>query len=197
MSSVTTGLQDLLKLLQSQSVSAGQQSPDGDVDGASGTSQSPPAAAPPSVPAAQPSGQFAADTLTALISAQQSPPTPADIAAKLIGAADGNGDGSLSLEEIQNAISPSGSSGAQASGGSAISGAFAKLDVNGDGALSADELATALQSMFAAHKGHHHHGQRAAGTATASSTTPGSTPTTSSTGITDPIDGTTITSVTA
>ncbi len=203
-SSIATGLHDLMKLLQSQSVSAGQQSPDSDGDGASEVSQSQQTAAPPSVPAAQPSGQFAANTLSALISAQQAPPTPADIAAKLISAADTNGDGSLSLAEVQNAISPNGSSSTQPSNASPLNAAFGKLDTNGDGVLSADELATALQSMFAAHKGHHHHGQYAAAsalasstpptTATAATTTTAST-TTSSTGTNDP--AATTTSVTA
>src|SRR5437879_511844 len=63
-------------------------------------------AADPSTPPAPPAGggagatQFASATLASLLSTQEGPPSSADIAGKVISAADTNGDGSLSLDEV-------------------------------------------------------------------------------------------------
>jgi hypothetical protein len=91
-------------------------------------------------------GRFAADTLSSLLGAQESPPGPSDLAAKLIRDTDSNGDGTLSADEISAAMSK----GDKASSVSSddLTAAIAKLDTNGDGQLSADELTSALQAQF-------------------------------------------------
>jgi Ca2+-binding EF-hand superfamily protein len=156
-------------LLQQQGAQAGQ-----DVPGADSTS----AATTPSP--TQPSGgtsaaQFTSDTLSSLLSAQEAPPTSSDVAAKVISTADTNGDGSLSLAEIEKALGQDTTSGA--SGADALSQAFSKLDTNGDGQVSADELSSALDAQKSAsvaqnapsdkaQKAHAHHGHHAASSST-------------------------------
>ena len=106
------------------------------------------------------SSQFASDTLSSLLSAQTSPSS--DLASKLIGSLDTDGDGSLSQDEVANAVGASSTD---------ISSKFAKLDSNGDGKLSQGELSSALDSAVnsaggppqggpppGVHHGHHHHG---------------------------------------
>ena len=146
-------------LLQQRGAQAGQ-----DVPGADSTS----AATTPSP--TQPSGgtnaaQFTSDTLSSLLSAQEAPPSSSDVAAKVINTADTNGDGSLSLDEIEKALGQDTTSGADA-----LSQAFSKLDTNGDGQISADELSSALDAKKAAggaHHGHHAHHAHAAPTSSA------------------------------
>jgi hypothetical protein len=109
-----------------------------------------------------PSSQFAAGALSALISAQAS--QPQSEAAGIIQALNPNGNGSLSLGQVEQALtgSPSASSSPQQL---AIAGAFAQLDTNGDGQLSQTELAQALTSLqssdpsqgMAGHHHRHHH----------------------------------------
>jgi Ca2+-binding EF-hand superfamily protein len=145
----------LASLFQQQGPPAGQDLPGESAAPAAGatTSPTPPTGAPDA-------SQFAQATLAALLDAQQAPPTSADIAGKVISAADSDGDGSLSLDEVEKALGQDTSSGADG-----LSQAFAALDANGDGKLSQDELASAIDAQKSAsgvhHHGHHHHAQEA------------------------------------
>ncbi len=165
-------------LLKQQPPRTGQDLPSGD-------STTPAAAPAANTQTTAPSAtQFASNTLASLLSAQEAPPSPADVAAKVIKAVDTNGDGSLSLSEVETALglnSTSGSdttSGASSnSGADALSPAFGKIDANGDGQISADELTNALQAQNSdqgaqgVHRGrHHHHHGGAEGVGDASST---------------------------
>jgi len=141
-------------LLQQRGTAAGQ-----DLPGAAD------AAAPSSATAPQPTGglsaaQFASNMLSSLLSTQEAPPSSSDIAAKVIGAADTNGDGSLSLDEVEQALGQDTTSGADALGQ-----AFAKLDTDGDGQISDSELTSALDARQAAggapHAHHAHHAHHA------------------------------------
>jgi len=142
-------------LLQRQVAPAGQ-----DLPGADSASAGP-APSPPQ-PASGPSAaQFTSDTLSSLLSAQEAPPSSADVAAKVVGTADTNGDGALSLDEVESALGQDTTSGADALGQ-----AFAKVDTNGDGSVDANELSSALdaqKSASGAHHAHHaHHAHQAA-----------------------------------
>ena len=131
------------------------------------------ASTPPTPSAQQASGataaQFTADTLSSLLSAQEAPPSSSDVAAKLIGTADTNGDGALSLDEVKSALGQ-GATQNTASGADALGQAFAKLDANGDGQLSASELSSALDAQKSAsgadHAHHAHHAHQAAASST-------------------------------
>jgi Ca2+-binding EF-hand superfamily protein len=147
-------------LLQQQGAQAGQDVPSADATSAT--------TSPPTQPAGGSSAaQFTSDTLSSLLSAQEAPPSSADIAAKVISTADTNGDGSLSLDEVEKALGQDTTSGADA-----LSQAFSKLDANGDGQIGADELTSALDAKKAAggaHHGHHaHHAGQASSTDLAS-----------------------------
>jgi Ca2+-binding EF-hand superfamily protein len=142
-------------LLQPQQAAAGQ-----DLPGADSTTATP-AAATPSAPqptSSPSSAQFATNTLASLLSAQEAPPSSADIAAKIIGVADTNSDGSLSLGEVEKALGADTTTGADSSSGAnALGQAFSSIDTNGDGQISADELTNALDAQKAAHGAHHGH----------------------------------------
>jgi hypothetical protein len=127
--------------------------------------------------AATPSSQFASDLLSALVSAQQSPPSAQTIAGQIISAINPNGNGSLSLSQVEQSLT--GSSATTSPQQQAIAGAYAQLDANGDGSLSQGELASALQSLqqqsdptqaMAGHHHHHHHMQAETAADTTSST---------------------------
>jgi Ca2+-binding EF-hand superfamily protein len=97
------------------------------------------------------------------LSAQEAPPSSSAVAGKIIGVADTNGDGALSLNEVEQALGADTTSGADA-----LSQAFASIDTNGDGQVDASELTNALdaqkgaQGAQAAHHGHHaHHAHQA------------------------------------
>lgn len=155
-------------LLQQQQAAAGQNLP-----GAATTTPAAPAAATAQTTTLS-SAQFASDTLSSLLSAQEAPASSANVAAQVIGAADTNGDGSLSLSEVQQAIG-----GDTTSGSSSLSQAFSQIDTNGDGQISASELTNALSAQNAAQNAggssqaqaahrHHHHGGQGAGGASSS-----------------------------
>lgn len=149
-------LRDLLRT--NGSGSTGQQVPGSDQDvGKSNPSKSSAAPQSPTQPT------MATTTLSSLLDAQQAPPTARDIAAKLIAAVDGDSDGALSLDEIQNALP--GKAKGQAS---KMSDAFTKLDADNDGKLSAAELTSGLEAMF---KAQHHHGHSAYAKANETTTT--------------------------
>ena len=123
---------------------------------------------------------FSGQTLGALTSAQEGAggwrqQMDSIVANSMISQLDSNGDGSLSLSEIQNALGGSSSAGSSTSASTSsntvstldgLAGAFAAVDANGDGELSADELTNALgqlgqgqgQGGVHGHHGHHHHG---------------------------------------
>jgi Ca2+-binding EF-hand superfamily protein len=100
------------------------------------------------------SSQFAADTLSSLLSVQGQTSPGSSLASKLIGDLDTDSDGALSQDEVANAVGASSSD---------ISSKFAKLDGDGDGKLSQSELSSALDSFLkasgpSASHHHHHHG---------------------------------------
>ncbi|WP_372781122.1 EF-hand domain-containing protein [Phenylobacterium sp.] len=133
-----------------------------------GADQTATSATPPTTtqPAGGPNAaQFTADTLSSLLSAQEAPPTSADVAAKVIGTADANGDGALSLDEVEKALGQDTTTGADA-----LSQAFAKVDTNGDGQVDANELTSALDAQKSASGAHHaHHAHHAHQSAPSSS----------------------------
>jgi Ca2+-binding EF-hand superfamily protein len=147
-------------LLQQQTAAAGQ-----DLPGAAAQTTGPHGPPPPAPTASPNAAQFVSDTLASLLSAQEAPPTSADIAGKIIGVADTNADGALSLSEIEKALGADTTSGADA-----LDKAFSSIDTNGDGQISAGELTTALDAKNGAqgaqhtHHGHHAHGAGASST---------------------------------
>lgn len=122
-------------------------------------------AAPPSPPPSGASDKFGDQTLASLISAQEGPPSTSDLANSMLQAADTDGDGELSVDEIAKALGTDTTSGTDA-----LTQAVNKLDTDGDGKLSADELSSGLDAMKQAHHGHHgHHAHKASGAADSSS----------------------------
>jgi len=141
---------------------------------------------------ATPSSQFASNILSALMSAQTQP-NDQTIAGQIISAINPNGNGSLDLPQVEQALT--GSSATTSPQQQSIANAFAQLDTNEDGSLSQGELANALQSLqqddqtqgatgAGGHHHHHHHMQAESpsdpsstssetGSSTASSTTTG------------------------
>jgi Ca2+-binding EF-hand superfamily protein len=159
-------------LLQPQGPGAGQ-----DLPGAAAQPPTADSATAPQPTSSPNAAQFVSNTLASLLSTQEAPPSSANVAAKIIGVADTNGDGSLSLSEIEAALGADTTSGAAASGSHATSGAdalgqaFSSIDANGDGQISAGELTNALDAQKAAHGAHHghHHGRNASELAASSS----------------------------
>jgi Ca2+-binding EF-hand superfamily protein len=164
-------------ILQPQAPPAGRDLPSSDSSAATATATPTPAATPTTATSAD---QVATDTLSSLLSAQEAPPSPADVAQQVIGAVDINSDGELSLSEIENALGANGASsptGATTSlSADALSQAFSSIDTDGDGEISASELTNALaaqngsqdtqalqgqQGPQGAH--HHHHAHHAHG----------------------------------
>ncbi len=154
-------------LLQQQPPAAGQ-----DLPGDAATATSAASASTPT--GATSADQFATDTLSSLLSAQEAPPSSADLASQVMSAVDSNGDGSLSLSEIETALGADTSTGAEASPiASAISQAFSQIDTNGDGEISSSELTSALDAQNQAQGAqqqqgpqgahHHHHHAHAGG----------------------------------
>ena len=170
-------LQQLLGTLQAGHASAAGQTSPGDKAGPAGfagppqgSPLGPPPGPPPQKPAGSASDRFRSDTLATLISAQEAPKA-SDLVNKLITRLDTDGDGQVSLDEIQSALSkPEKASTTGTAQQPDRSAAFAQIDTSGDGQLSADELLAALNAM---HKHHHRHGAQSAtaANANASSTT--------------------------
>ena len=141
-----------------------------------------PTGAPPAA-GSTPSDMFSTDILSVLTSAQAgntdpSAQTASNVAGQMVDQLDTDGDGEVSLSEVQTAL---GADGASASDG--LTNAFAQLDTNGDGSLSTDELTNGLQQMAGGsqgvhgHHGHHgHHGGGAPPTEDADATDPTSDP---------------------
>jgi Ca2+-binding EF-hand superfamily protein len=72
-----------------------------------------------------------------------------DLAGKLVGSADSDGDGLLSASEIGAQLSSAGVTMTDAD----LSSAIGKLDTDGDGKLSGAELAAAIDALRKAHEG--------------------------------------------
>lgn len=122
----------LASLLQQASGSTGQQQP-----GKTGQSAAPPMGPPPGPPPGGGAKQFASDTLSSLLSTQEASGKD-DLANRLIQDGDTDGDGLLSLGEIQTAM------GSEAS--DQLTAAVSNLDTDGDGKLSAEELSAGLEA---------------------------------------------------
>jgi Ca2+-binding EF-hand superfamily protein len=131
----------LNQLLQTPTAASGQ-----DLPGETASVQRP--SAPPLGPPASGGAGFTSGALSGLLSTQEASPAD-DAAGKLLDAADTDGDGTLSLEEIQAAL------GANAAGQTdALTGAIAQLDTDGDSKLGASELSAGIKAHHA-HHGHH------------------------------------------
>jgi Ca2+-binding EF-hand superfamily protein len=181
-------------ILQPQPASAGQDLPSTDATGTASTSTTQMAGQLSGGPSAT---QFVSNTLASLLSAQEAPTSASSIASQIMSVADTNGDGSLSLSEVENALGMSTASGTDStsgansasgtdssSGADALAQAFAQIDTNGDGEISQQELTNALaaqngsqgaqgaQGVHGAHHGgHHHHGASGASGADSTSST--------------------------
>lgn len=99
----------------------------------------PPGGPPPGPPPGGGAQQFASNTLSGLLSTQEEETSAAgDLGSKLIEDTDTDGDGLLSLEELQASL------GTQET--DTLSSALGKLDTDGDGKLSAEELNAGLEA---------------------------------------------------
>jgi EF-hand domain pair len=110
------------------------------------------------------SNQISPQTMSALLDAQSqinaqsqtgttstsASMTPSQALQNLFSDIDGNGDGSISKQEFENALGAGGTNTA------AADNVFNQLDTNGDGSVSLDELKQALQGAGGHHGGHHH-----------------------------------------
>lgn len=131
----------------------------------SSTTGATPAVSAPVTPPAPQTNPFATDMMAVLLQAQSQQSMASQAATGLIGALDTNGDGSLSLSEVDQAMSKTGLTPASTDAStSPFAKAFGKMDTNGDGQLSGSELTAALQTleqtaaagMTAPHRHHHH-----------------------------------------
>src|ERR1700761_6945067 len=104
----------LSMMLQSQSASAGQDLPGAGSASTSSTSTTQTASQLAGGPSA---AQFVSNTLASLLSAQEAPSEASTIASQIMSVADTNGDGSLSLSEIENALGMGSTSGADSASG--------------------------------------------------------------------------------
>jgi Ca2+-binding EF-hand superfamily protein len=142
------------------------------------TQTSNPTSSAPSSGSWSSSGCLSPSTMSALLNAQGQSSTTTTAASTstsrsnalndLFSLLDGNGDGSISKTEFENALGAGGTNVAQADD------VFGKLDKNGDGSVSLDELSSALKG------GHHHHHHAASSDASSGSGT-------SADGTTDPL----------
>jgi Ca2+-binding EF-hand superfamily protein len=136
----------LATLLQQQSKTGQDVQGAAEASGKARPSGPPPGRAHGAPPSGGASGQFAASTLTDLLSTQEGQQASPfdDLAANLIKQADTDGDGSLSAEEIKAAMG--GDSNLSTGETDGLSGAMAKLDTDADGKLSAGELSAGLEA---------------------------------------------------
>lgn len=119
---------------------AGQISP---TDPSSKSAKGPPSGPPPGPPpGAANGGGFSADTLSALLQAQES---GSGGASDVIDEADTNGDGTVSLAELAASLGTDEAS---------VTNAFAKVDADADGQINADEMEAGLKSIGGPHGRH-------------------------------------------
>jgi Ca2+-binding EF-hand superfamily protein len=136
------------------------------------------ASAAPALLGSTPSQQFSSDLLATLISAQAAPPSASNVAGKLISNLDTNGDGTLSLSEVEKALSNGGAVQTSSAATASLTSAFNKIDTNGDGQISQSELTTALQTLVQdaqSQGGNHHHHHHSSGGADQAQAQTGST----------------------
>ena len=163
--SVASLFKEMQALLSSSQVSRGSKTSSAgqDLPGAANLTAASTASAAPSFLGSTPSQQFSSDLLATLISAQAAPPSASGVAGKLISNLDANGDGTLSLSEIENALSNGASAQTSSAATASLTSGFNKIDANGDGQISQTELATALQTLvqdaqsLSGPRHHHHH----------------------------------------
>lgn len=108
--------------------------------------KSPPSGPPPGPPpASMNGGGFSSDTMSALLGSQESSSSSSSsFSSKVIDAADTNGDGTVSLEELAASLSADSTS---------LADAFAKVDSDGDGQITASELDAGLKAKGPPHGG--------------------------------------------
>ena len=153
--------QRLLAMALGQATEAtGQDLPGELQDSKAGAPHGPPPGPPPSGA----SDQFSSQTLSSLISAQEQANGGDNLASKLIGQADSDGDGLLSLTEVQSTL------GGDDSSSTGLTAALGAIDTDGDGKLSASELSAALEKGKAQHAHHGHHAHKTETTDTTSQT---------------------------
>ncbi len=88
-----------------------------------------------------PGGNFAGDTLSALLSSQ----SVDDVAKSVMSAGDADGDGLMSASELTSALSANAPSDAPADASDKMAAdILSALDTDGDGGLSTDEISTAI-----------------------------------------------------
>ena len=111
------------------------------------TEKAPPSGPPPGPPpASMNGGGFSADTMSALLGSQESSSSSgagassssSSFSSEIIDAADTNGDGTVSLEELAASLSTDSSS---------LTDAFAEVDSDGDGQITSTELDAGLKAM--------------------------------------------------
>lgn len=126
-------LNALRDVFQTQSTEpTGQKSPTGQAS--ESAKRPPPPPPPPPPPKSSSGGGFSAETLSALLQAQE---TGSDAAADVIDEADTNGDGTVSLGELAASLGTDEAS---------VSRAFARVDADADGEINASELEAGLKS---------------------------------------------------
>ena len=111
--------------------------------------KAPPSGPPPGPPpASMNGGGFSSDTMSALLGSQESSGSTSaggsSFSSKVIDAADTNGDGTVSLEELAASLSTDSTS---------LTDAFAKVDSDGDGQITSTELDAGLKAMGPPHGG--------------------------------------------
>jgi Ca2+-binding EF-hand superfamily protein len=94
--------------------------------------------------------QMSGPTMDGMMQLQTQPASASDVAAQLVSQLDTDGDGQVSITEIQQALANAGKD-------SDVSRAFTSIDQNADGKLSSQELTNALSASR-----HHRHGHNAA-----------------------------------
>lgn len=106
-----------------------------------GSSQ--PKGPPPMRGGGGPGGNFAGDTLSALLSTQ----SVDDVANSVMSAGDTDGDGLMSASELTSALSANAPADAPAdASGKMAADILSALDTDGDGSLSTDEISTAISN---------------------------------------------------
>ena len=143
--SSSMALQALRDLFQTSTTdSPGQSLPGFASETTENASPSGPPPGPP--PASMNGGGFSADTMSALLGSQESSSSSgagassssSSFSSEIIDAADTNGDGTVSLEELAASLSTDSSS---------LTDAFAEVDSDGDGQITSTELDAGLKAM--------------------------------------------------
>jgi len=150
--SSSMALQSLRDLFQTNTTDSTGQSLPGAASETGG--KAPPSGPPPGPPpASMNGGGFSADTMSALLGSQESSGSSgaggskgsgSSFSSEVIDAADTNGDGTVSLEELAASLSADSSS---------LTDAFSKVDSDGDGQITSTELDAGLKAKGPPHGG--------------------------------------------